>query len=219
MPRARQRLIERPWRPGSLRAASRRTGVFDQPSRPACPFTSSCASPAAQAHHERVPCIAVAPLMPHTSEMLGVMQVRPVSLASPVCAASAHACSLTRASGLLGASSEAAGRPSRPPDPAPRPVRWHAGHESPLLGRAFAGATAFTARAAALAADSCGRLMAPKSQWAWVAETARRPSASRAIGDRRCADRAIPIVHAAVDPCCARMAPPLCEGVSPRSVS
>ena len=36
MPRARQRLIERPWRPGSLRAASRRTGVLDQPSRPAC---------------------------------------------------------------------------------------------------------------------------------------------------------------------------------------
>ena len=64
--------------------------------------TSSCASPAAQAHHERVPRISVAPLMPHTSEMLGVMQVRPVSLASPVCAASAHACSLNLRLGPIG---------------------------------------------------------------------------------------------------------------------
>ena len=102
MPPARQRLIERPWRPGSLRAASRITGVFDQPSRPACPFTSSCASPAAQAHHERVPRIAVAPLMPQTYELLGVMQVRPVSPASPVCAASAHACSLNLRLGPIG---------------------------------------------------------------------------------------------------------------------
>ena len=79
--------------------------MFDQPSRPACPFTSSCASPAAQAHHEQVPRIAVAPLMPQTYdryEMLGVMQVRPVSPASPVCTASAHTCSLNPRFGPIG---------------------------------------------------------------------------------------------------------------------
>ena len=76
--------------------------MFDQPSRPACPFTRSCAPPAAQAHHDRMPRIAVAPLMPRPSEKLEVMQVRPVSPASPVCAPSVRACSLELRLGPIG---------------------------------------------------------------------------------------------------------------------